>query len=212
MKTEELLRALAADETKRRPSLEHLVMAALVVGALCAAALFMWRIGVRPNLLVAATDPRLLLKFVVTLALAVSAAGVLLRLIHPGLYPGRWALALPIGPALLTMGIAYELIAFPPSAWGARLVGRYSTFCLTSVPLLAAPILGALFLVLRQGAPTRPALTGAIAGLLAGAMGAFLYAAHCPDDSPLFVLAWYGLSIALMTAVGLALGSRILRW
>jgi hypothetical protein len=212
MKTEELLRALTADEVKRWPSLEHLLMAGLLAGTFCAALLFIWRIGVRPNLLVAATDPRLMLKFMVTLALAVSAAGLLLRLIHPGLYPGRWALALLIGPVALAIGIACELIVFPPAAWGARLLGRYSAFCLTSVPLLAAPILTALLLVLRKGAPTRPALTGAVAGLLAGAMGAFLYAAHCPDDSPLFVLAWYGLSIALVTAVGLALGSRLLRW
>ena len=43
-------------------------------------------------------------------------------------------------------------------------------------------------------------------------MGGFLYAAHCPDDLPLFVLAWYGLSIAAITVVGMLIGSRVLRW
>jgi hypothetical protein len=43
-------------------------------------------------------------------------------------------------------------------------------------------------------------------------MGGFLYAAHCPDDSPLFVLAWYGLAIALVTGAGMLVGSRVLRW
>jgi hypothetical protein len=212
MKTEDLLRALTTDEAKRRPSLEHLVMAALVGGATCAAALFVWKIGMRPNLLVAAADPRLPLKFLVTLALSMAAAGLLLRLVHPGLHQGGWARALLVGPALLAIGIGFELMSFPSSAWGARLVGRYSAFCLTSIPLLAAPILVALLLVLRRGAPTRPALAGAMAGLLAGAMGGFLYAAHCPDDSPLFVLAWYGLAIALVTGAGMLVGSRVLRW
>ena len=37
------------------------------------------------------------------------------------------------------------------------------------------------------GVPTRPALAGAVAGLLAGGLAASFYAAHCTDDSPLFV-------------------------
>jgi hypothetical protein len=35
---------------------------------------------------------------------------------------------------------------------------------------------------------------------------------HCPDDSPLFVAVWYPIAIAFMTAVGAALGARLLRW
>ena len=131
--------------------------------------------------------------------------------------PFRSVLWRSIGLALvfivvLAVGIGYELMAFAPSEWPARLIGRYSSFCLRSIPLLSAPILIALLIALRQGAPTRPALTGAVAGLASGAMGAFLYAAHCPDDSPLFVLAWYGLSIGAITVVGMLIGSRALRW
>ncbi len=212
MKTEALIRALAADEVKRPPPLEHLVMGALAGGAAIAALLFAWKIGLRPDLLAAAHDFRVVLKFLVAGALAVSAAGLLLRLVHPGLSRGVWLLALLIGPAMLAIGIGYELTAFPPSDWGARLVGRYSEYCLQSIPLLSAPILVALLIVVRQGAPTRPAIAGAVAGLLAGAIGAFIYAAHCPDDSPLFVLAWYGLAIAAVTVAGLLIGARVLRW
>ncbi|NJL07877.1 MAG: DUF1109 domain-containing protein, partial [Methylacidiphilales bacterium] len=56
------------------------------------------------------------------------------------------------------------------------------------------------------------ARAGAVAGLAAGALAATLYAAHCPDDSPLFVASWYGLSIAFVTVAGAALGVRLLRW
>jgi len=65
---------------------------------------------------------------------------------------------------------------------------------------------------LRFGAPSRPGLAGTVAGLLAGAIGAALYATHCPDDSPLFVATWYGLGLAIVTAAGAAIGTRLLRW
>ncbi|HUI21148.1 MAG TPA: NrsF family protein, partial [Methylocella sp.] len=58
----------------------------------------------------------------------------------------------------------------------------------------------------------RPALAGAAAGLLAGAIGAAFYATHCPDDSPLFVATWYTLAIAFVTAIGAIAGARLLRW
>jgi hypothetical protein len=189
-----------------------MIIGAMAVGAVFAVTWFGWRVGVRPNLAVAAQDFRFILKFLVTLALAVSAAGLLLRLARPGVPRGLWIPALLVGPVMLAIGIGYELMAYNPSDWGARLVGRYSSYCLRTIPMLAAPILIALLIALRQGAPTRPALAGAVAGLVAGAMGAFLYAAHCPDDSPLFVLTWYGLSIAAITVMGMLIGSRVLRW
>ncbi|MEA2988814.1 MAG: hypothetical protein QOG83_1525, partial [Alphaproteobacteria bacterium] len=46
----------------------------------------------------------------------------------------------------------------------------------------------------------------------AGALGAAIYAAHCPDDSPLFIAAWYSIAIAVVAAVGAAAGRWVLRW
>ena len=73
------------------------------------------------------------------------------------------------------------------------------------MPLLVAALVG-----LRHGAPTRPAVTGAIAGLLASGLAATLYAAHCTDDSPLFVATWYTLAAGLVTAVGALAGRKVL--
>ena len=73
-------------------------------------------------------------------------------------------------------------------------------------------ILAAMLFILRDGAPLRPALAGAAAGLAAGGLGAALYAAHCTDDSPLFVAAWYGVAIAAVAAAGALAGARWLRW
>jgi hypothetical protein len=65
---------------------------------------------------------------------------------------------------------------------------------------------------LRHGAPARPAVAGAIAGLVSAGLAATLYAAHCSDDSPLFVVTWYTIATALVTAVGALVGSKVLRF
>jgi hypothetical protein len=39
-----------------------------------------------------------------------------------------------------------------------------------------------------------------------------LYGLHCSDDSPLFVVAWYGLAMLLVGAAGALAGHRLLRW
>ena len=71
---------------------------------------------------------------------------------------------------------------------------------------------GALVFVVRQFAPTRLRATGAVIGLAAGAASATLYSLHCPEAGASFVLTWYSLGIAAATAIGAALGPRLLRW
>jgi hypothetical protein len=212
MSTEQLIRALAADQPSRLPSLRASFALAAATGIVVGAVLFVSALGPRADIAAAAGTIRFIFKFVVTLALAAAAAGLLLRLVRPGASRGLWLVALAVAPALLGVGILLELSSASPATWWAKLVGRNSLLCLTSIPLLAAPLFAALFAALRQGAPTEPAIAGAVAGLLAGSLGAALYAAHCIDDSPLFVAAWYGLAIALMTGVGALAGVRLLRW
>ena len=79
-----------------------------------------------------------------------------------------------------------------------RLVGNNSRICMTAIPLLSLPLLAGALIGLRHGAPSRPALAGAIAGLLSAGLAATLYASHCTDDSPLFVATWYTLATALV--------------
>jgi hypothetical protein len=54
--------------------------------------------------------------------------------------------------------------------------------------------------------------TGAIAGFVAGALGAGVYAFHCSDDSLPFITVWYGGMIALCAWIGSKLGPWLLRW
>lgn len=211
MRTDHLIRALAADD-KRASPLARFLYVALTAAFVVAAILFAIRLGPRSDIAAVAFDPRFLFKFVVTLLLAATALGLALRLARPGAETGYAWLMLAAAPALLAFGVLAELAAVPTASWGARLIGTNWLHCLTSVPLLSLPLLAAALIGLRHGAPTRPALAGAVAGILAGGLGAALYAAHCTDDSPLFVATWYTIAIGGMAVLGSVIGRKILRW
>jgi hypothetical protein len=108
--------------------------------------------------------------------------------------------------------LALEMMAVPSADWMPRLVGHNMPVCLSMIPLIGLGPLVVFIAVLRHGAPTRPALAGAVAGLAAGGLAATFYAAHCTDDSPLFVAAWYTIALAFLAGLG-ALGGRVFaRW
>lgn len=210
MKTDALIAALAADHATPPPPLVRGVVVALAVGGGVAVALFLAQLGLRPDIAQAAESARFLFKFVATGALAVTAGFVALRLSRPGA-PKLLALLLA-APALLGVAVALELLILPASQWPASLFGTTWKGCLVFIPLLSLAPLGAILMALRRGAPTSPTLAGGAGGLLAGGIGAFVYAAHCPGDSPLFVAAWYTITIAGVALAGAAIGSRLLRW
>src|SRR5262249_45692685 len=143
-------------------------------------------------------EPRFIFKFVITLLLALCSAMLVWRLVRPGASTRLQTMAFVVVPVVLAAAVLAELVVLPRPLWGARLVGVNGLVCLISIPLFALPMLIAVILALRHGAPTRPGLTGVVAGLFAGAVAAAIYAAHCPDDSPLFVALWYSLAIAIV--------------
>jgi hypothetical protein len=69
-----------------------------------------------------------------------------------------------------------------------------------------------MIIALRRGAPARPALAGAVAGIAAAGIAATFYVTHCQNDSPLFLAAWYLLATAIVAGIGAIIGSRLLRW
>jgi hypothetical protein len=108
--------------------------------------------------------------------------------------------------------VAAELLTAPQSAWMSRLMGDNAMHCTVTIPVLAAPVLAALIVALRPGAPLHPGLTGAMAGAAAAGVGALVYASSCPDDSPLFVATWYTIGTALLAVIGAVAGARVLRF
>jgi len=212
MDTERLIRALAADNSHRARPVGQALMLALLAAAPVSLLVFFGEFGVRPDIMTAVKNPFFDLKFAVTLALAISAIAVALHLSRPeaSLRGFGWYLLIPAG--LLAAGIGGEMMMPQRLPMMTRLVGSNSKICLTVIPTLSLPLLVAALIGLRHGAPSRPALSGAIAGLLSAGFAATLYASHCTDDSPLFVAFWYTLAVALVAAVGALAGSRVLRY
>jgi hypothetical protein len=213
METDQLIRTLAADNAHRARPVGFVLALALLLAAPVSIAIFMTGLGVRPDVMTAMRNPFFDLKFVVTLALAISAIAISLHLSRPeaSLRGWAWLLLIPIG--LLVAGIGGEMMMVPQRPpMMTRLVGSNAWNCLTWIPLMALPLLAAALLGLRHGAPTRPAVAGAIAGLLSAGLAATLYASHCTDDSPLFVVTWYTIAAALVAAIGALAGPRVLRY
>jgi hypothetical protein len=212
MKTDDLIAAIAADApVNSKPNGQTMVMA-VATGAVAASIIFLLALGVRPDFSAAIETPRFLLKCALTLTLLACALGLILHLAKPGAVPDAWVSALGVAPVLLVIATLVELAVLPRDEWMVRLIGHNAVVCMVLIPALSALPLIATLYALRQGAPTSPTLAGAVAGLLAGGIGATLYATHCPDDSPLFVATWYVIAITAVTLIGAIAGTRLLRW
>ena len=211
MKTSELIAALAADPVPEPIRLGRRVALALVAGLAASVALYWLLLGPRPD--VAAADTmRFWLKFVDSFAFALPTVLLTLRLARPDAKPRALALWLLAPFILLAAGVVAELLVVPQSEWMSRLMGATALHCTITIPTLAAPILAALIVALRPGAPLYPGLTGAMAGAAAAGVGALVYASSCPGDSPLFVATWYPLATLICVAVGALAGRRFLAW
>jgi hypothetical protein len=212
MDTDQLIRTLAADSAHRARPVGFVLALALLSAAPFSVAMFLLSLGVRPDVMTAMHNPFFDLKFAVTLALATSAMALGLHLSRPEASLRGWAWLLLIPAGLLAGGIASEMMLPQRLPMMTRLVGSNSRVCLTAIPLISLPLLAAALIGLRHGAPARPAVAGAIAGLVSAGFAATLYASHCTDDSPLFVATWYSIGTALVAAIGALAGSRILRF
>ena len=211
MKTDKLIDALVADRTPRGRPLRWVLTAALLLGGLVSLAFFLAALGVRADIEAALGTWRFELKVglvLLALGLAFSLCIALSRPVMPA-HPGRRLLPLA---ALAVLAVAIELLTLPAVSWTSRLIGSNALVCLVAIPTLAIVPLAAVLAILRSGAPASPTLAGGAAGLLAAAAAAALYAFHCFDDSPLFVVTWYALAALPIVALGAAVGHRLLRW
>ena len=212
MDTDQLIRGLAADNDQRERPVGSVLATALLITAPVSIVMFFTALGFRKDIATALHNPFFDLKFLVTITVAISAIAISIHLSRPeaSLKGWMWLLLIPVG--LLSFGIGGEMMMPQQLPWITRLIGSNSKMCMTAIPLLSLPLLIAALVALRHGAPTRPALAGAYAGLLSAGFAATLYASQCTDDSPLFVGTWYPLAIGLVTAVGALAGSRWLRF
>jgi hypothetical protein len=213
MKTDQLIDMLSTNvERVDRSRLGGALASALTIGGIVAFCAMLATVGLRPDLSSSANLPFLALKLLFTLSLLGLGASFLIRAIRPG-REIRKSFTLTFLP-FVAAGIAalVALAIVPPSTWRSVILGTMRVSPLICIPLFAIGPFGVLIWALRKGAPTNLARTGAMAGLVAGAIGASAYAFGCPVNSIPFIAVWYGAAIAGCAVIGTLVGPRLLRW
>jgi hypothetical protein len=199
----------AGDQAGRTPMrLEMALLLASLVAFGLAAALVLLSYGVQSDLHATVTSAPFHHKVASMLTLA--CGGVLL--VASAGRPGAsrfWIIALLPGLALLAYGAIADQSAYP-------FLGRSGISvpsCLGVIILLSIPALAIIMTVLRAtGVITHPAFAGAVAGVLAGALGAAAYAIACRNDGSLFVALWYSTAVTTVAIIGAVAGRRWLAW
>lgn len=213
MKTDELVAALAnsagpvEDNAARRRF--SMALGWGVFGTTLAMAL---SLGVRPDILDVSTNPMFWIKLLFPASVAVTMFYAATRLASPGVRLGRipGALVALIG-VIWTLALVVLLSAAPEER-KALVFGDTWIFCLIGIPLLSIPVFIAAMWAMKGLAPIRPALAGAAAGLLAGAVSASVYALHCPELEAPFIAIWYVIGMFIPAIAGAWVGQYLLRW
>jgi hypothetical protein len=193
METDALIQTLSRDPKVKGPAMKTWLAICISVALAYSVLAILVVAGARPGF--AQHAPWVAAKVGLSLMFALTVAPLLLRLLV--------GCAMTVGGSLAGIADGERMRAF---------TGGGFPICAVVIPTMAAPSAAALFMWLRRQAPTRPALAGAAAGTLAGALAAMAYALTCPVDSAAFVAMWYPLAIVACAAAGAAVGRLALRW
>jgi len=213
MKTERLIDMLSTNlEPVDRQAIRTSLAWAVVAGGVAAFCLMLTTVSLRTDLAAPASLGFVAVKLLFALTVIGSGLAFLGRAVRPG-KDARTGFQLALVPFIVVSVAAVAELALGLSTGPHPMTtGTHWLLCLYCIPLFAVIPFILLVWALRLGAPTNLTRAGAMAGLVAGAIGAAAYAFHCPDDSLPFIALWYGASIAFCAGIGAVLGPRVLRW
>ncbi|MBA3253008.1 MAG: DUF1109 domain-containing protein [Pseudomonadota bacterium] len=213
MKTESMIDVLMAEAGPvPRHVTERRFASAGVFGIALATAMMLVAFGLRPDIESAALLPMFWFKLMFPAAIAVAAMWMAARLSRPGARMGFASIAVAAPFVILWLMAAVTLLNTEPAARVDSILGNTWPTCVPEIALLALPAFAATFWAMRGLAPTRLALAGAAGGLMAGGIGAMIYALRCPEMEAPFLAVWYVAGIAANGVAGALLGPRLLRW
>ena len=213
MKTDQLIDMLSTnvEPVKGGQAWKPLIWA-LAIGGAASFCVMLATVGLRTDAAGGIHIGFLALKLLFMLSVIGTGTALLIKLIRPG-QEARKLFTFLFLPFLVAGLVGIVALALQPSsAWDRMILGTEWVSCLFCIPLFAIVPFALLIWALRKGAPTNLERTGAIAGLVAGALGATAYAFHCSDDSLPFIAIWYGAMVLLCAWIGARLGPWLLRW
>jgi hypothetical protein len=216
VKTDQLIDLLSATLAPvNEGRLGKTLVLAILAGGAGAVVLMLGTVGLRPDLQTTTHLEWAALKLVLPLSVIAVGVPFLARSMRPGLESrNNWPMVFFPFVAAIAVGLVMLLIVHPQN-WIEMLRGASpiaSPRCFFCILSFAAIPLAALFWALREGAPTRLEVSGTLAGIVAGGLGAAAYAFDCNSDTIPFITIWYAAAILLCAFIGAQLGPRLLRW
>jgi hypothetical protein len=213
MKTDDLIALLATGLEPVQTGFARQRLYWAVLGGLAGGLVVMLAMyGLRKDIETAMWLPMFWFKLAFPLAVALPALVLTARLGHPGMRAGRVWLALPLPWLALSALALLVLFNAAPEARADLVLGSTWASCAFNIALVSLPSFVGLLWAMNGLAPTRPALAGACAGMVAASLGAMVYALHCPEMQAPFLAVWYFLGMLIPTAAGALLGPKIFRW
>lgn len=212
-KTDDIIDALVGD---LKPVPRHTLARRFAAGALPALAvslvLMLAILGLRIDMAEALMLPVFWIKSAYNALLATAAFLAAYQLARPDGSRGRFFPFAAAIVAVMTVVAVSQLMMSPAETYRTLIIGSSALHCPLLIFLFALPLFAGNVWALRRGAPTDLRLTGFIAGIAAGAAGAWVYSWFCTENGMPFVLIWYSLGILLTGILGSLLGPRLLRW
>lgn len=201
MSNESLIFDLSADlaPVQRRSMLREGGL--LLVIAVAQLALVLGVGAMRPDMSHMAASPYLTWRVGSLGLLALVACTLAIRSFSPTARPRR---GLILACAVAFAAIVASAFVTPDGMAGRTLAERIDPasgmVCAVSIFVLSLPVVAVLGALMRRAAPTRPKLSALASGIAAGACGAFVFAFCCPSNDALYVVVWYSVGCAAVTA------------
>lgn len=213
MKTDELIALLATNAGAVEPgTANRRLVAAVGWGAFGSTLMMAIMLGVRGDVFEAARLPMFWIKLAFPTALALGSLVAASRLSRPGARLGWIPAALAAPVLVMWLLAAVEMAGTTAEERRALVMGISASSCPFTIAILAVPTFVATLWTMKGLAPTRLVLCGAAAGLLAGAVGATVYALYCIEMAASFLGVWYLAGMLIPALVGALLSPLLLRW
>lgn len=212
-KTDDIIDSLVKDLEPVPPrALERRLVLGVLPALAVSLALMLAIVGLRVDMSEALMLPVFWIKSAYNALLAIAAFLAVCHLARPDGSEGRFfpAAAVIFGAMAMIAGI--QLMMSPAETYPVLILGSSALHCPFLIFAFALPVFAGNIWGLRRAAPTDLRLTGLIAGIAAGAAGAWVYSWFCTENGMPFVLIWYSLGILLTGLAGALTGPRLLRW
>jgi hypothetical protein len=93
-----------------------------------------------------------------------------------------------------------------------RLDWRMGIQCIWKMVALSLPLVVALAILIRRGAPTDRSGTALAASLGSAGWGTFVFVFACPSDDVLYIAVWYSIGCGIVAVIGRSILAQLFHW